>query len=102
MPLGLAQQGLMVYLVFRFKGEQKEQVVAIHDIVKVSISSFAFVYPRDFDLADFDIVSAIEYSKDQALTLEIGIPPASEVKVDFHLPNSVASEDSATIQQFKE
>lgn len=97
MPLGLAQQGLIVYLVFRFKGDQMEQVVAIHDIVKVSLSSFAFTYPSDFELADFDIVNAISLSKTQTLTLGVNIPPTNEVQ-KFHLPNSAEGKISAAIQ----
>lgn len=95
MPLGLAQQGLIVYFVFRFKGAETEEVIAIHDIVKVSLSSFPFTYPTDFELADFDIANAISSSKTQAL--EVNTPPANEVQ-KFNLPNSAEGEDSATRQ----
>lgn len=99
MPLGLAQQNFIVYLVFRFKDSQVEMVVAVHDIVKVSLSSFGFTYPSDFELANFDIVNAISFSKTQAVTLAVeNIPPTSEVKANFHLPNSAEGANSIKIQ----
>lgn len=54
MPLGLALQGVRMYLVCRFKGHDNERSLALHRIRKASASTLAFKRPQEFDLEKYD------------------------------------------------
>ena len=58
MPLGLSQQSNTLILVYRQKGNNDATFVDVSNIHKVTLSTFTFAYPQDFDLQH----SVSEYS----------------------------------------
>ena len=54
MPLGLALQGVRMYLVCRFNGHDNERSLAMHRIQSAKASTLAFVRPQGFDLEKYD------------------------------------------------
>jgi predicted DNA-binding transcriptional regulator YafY len=54
MPLGLAQQGLRLYLVCRFEGYENERSLALHRFHSAKASTLTFERPKDFNLATYD------------------------------------------------
>ena len=54
MPLGLVQQGPILYLVCRFEGYDNERNLALHRIQQATVLPFNFKRPTGFDLANYD------------------------------------------------
>ena len=54
MPLGLAQQGVRLYLVCRYEGYDEERILALHRISLAQVTAHYFDYPADFDLQRYD------------------------------------------------
>jgi predicted DNA-binding transcriptional regulator YafY len=54
MPLGLAQQGVHLYLVCRFEGYDNERSLALHRFISAEAGTMEFKRPKDFDLARYD------------------------------------------------
>ncbi|GHT90247.1 hypothetical protein FACS1894101_2540 [Betaproteobacteria bacterium] len=54
MPLGLAQQGVCLYLVARYRGFDNERILALHRILDVKVSTLTFERPKDFNLKKYD------------------------------------------------
>lgn len=53
MPLGLAQQGVRVYLVCRFKGYGDERSLSLHRIKKCTVTDVGFNRPPSFSLKKY-------------------------------------------------
>ncbi|MEX3926733.1 helix-turn-helix transcriptional regulator [Paraburkholderia sp. BR10936] len=54
MPLGLAQQGVRLYLVCRYKGYAEERILALHRIITASVTTRPFERPTDFNLEQYE------------------------------------------------
>jgi len=54
MPLGLAQQGVRLFLVCRFLGYDNERSLALHRMNKAQATGMTFQRPAEFDLKKFD------------------------------------------------
>lgn len=54
MPLGLAQQGVHLYLVCRFEGYDNERSLALHRFIAAEAGTMTFKRPKEFDLARYD------------------------------------------------
>lgn len=54
MPLGLAQQGVRLYLVCRYKGYAEERILALHRIITASVTTRSFERPTDFNLERYE------------------------------------------------
>jgi len=54
MPLGLAQQGVRLYLVCRYEGYSEERILALHRIQSARATIRSFETPADFDLERYD------------------------------------------------
>lgn len=54
MPLGLAQQGVRLFLICRFLGYDNERSLALHRIAKITSTGIPFERPVDFDLTSYD------------------------------------------------
>ncbi len=54
MPLGLAQQGVRLYLVCRYENYANERILALHRIQSACVTTRGFEPPLDFDLERYD------------------------------------------------
>lgn len=54
MPLGLAQQGVRLYLVCRYENYSNERILALHRIQSACVTTRGFEPPMDFDLERYD------------------------------------------------
>lgn len=54
MPLGLAQQGVRLFMPCRFEGYTDTRNLALHRIQKAACTTLRFTRPADFDLATYD------------------------------------------------
>jgi predicted DNA-binding transcriptional regulator YafY len=54
MPLGLAQQGVHLYLVCRFEGYDNERSLALHRFISAEAGTMTFKRPKEFDLRRYD------------------------------------------------
>lgn len=54
MPLGLAQQGVRLFMPCRFDGYTDTRNLALHRIQKATCTTLRFTRPADFDLATYD------------------------------------------------
>jgi predicted DNA-binding transcriptional regulator YafY len=54
MPLGLAQQGVHLYLVCRFDGYDNERSLALHRFVSAALGTMTFARPTEFELNRYD------------------------------------------------
>lgn len=71
MPLGLAQQGKRLLLVYRELNSKTEKISPINRIRSASVSSFQFDYPNDFDLEKFELKGGFSQGKGQEISLQI-------------------------------
>lgn len=94
MPLGLAQQGLRLYLVCRFKGYDNERSLALHRIVSAKVLTLGFIRPKDFDLQKYDDDGRFGFGDGKRVRLKFRIDKAA----GKHLLESPLSAD----QQVKE
>ena len=53
MPLGLAQQGVRMYLICRFEGYTDERALALHRIEDTQCAGLTFERPKDFSLQKY-------------------------------------------------
>jgi len=54
MPLGLAQQGVTLYLVCRFEGYDNERSLALHRFTSAKTGTLRFERPANFSLEQYD------------------------------------------------
>lgn len=94
MPLGLAQQGVRLYLVCRFEGYDEERILALHRILSAQVTARLFDYPPDFDLQRYDADGNFGMGNGKRIRLLFCI----EKEAGFHLFESPLSQD----QQIKE
>ncbi|WP_318445140.1 helix-turn-helix transcriptional regulator [Photobacterium leiognathi] len=89
MPLGLAQQGVRLYLVCRFDGFDNERTLALHRIKKVVVSTFSFKRPQDFTLEKYDSDGRFGFGEGELCSIEFMITK----KAGFHLLETPLSQD---------
>ncbi|TCW20788.1 helix-turn-helix transcriptional regulator [Vibrio crassostreae] len=89
MPLGLAQQGIRLYLVCRFEGFDNERSLAIHRINDATVSSFNFKRPEGFSLAKYDSDGRFAFGEGEYCNLQFEINKQS----GYHLLETPLSED---------
>ncbi|MBW4048759.1 MAG: WYL domain-containing protein [Proteobacteria bacterium] len=94
MPLGLAQQGPRLYLVWRFDGYDNERNLALHRIAKITASTLTFEYPKDFDLARYDADGRFGYGDGEKVRLTFRI----DKEAGFHLTESPLSKDQSVVE----
>lgn len=73
MPLGLAQQGVVSYLVCRFKGFSNERSLALHRFVEAKKLELSFEYPADFNLEQYDDSGRFGFGNGQYVQLTLKI-----------------------------
>lgn len=89
MPLGLAQQGVNLYLVCRFRNFNNERTLAIHRIRSAEISDLSFERPPEFDLAAYEDEGRFQYGEGRRIRLHFHISKRSGI----HLLESRLSAD---------
>lgn len=89
MPLGLAQQGIRLYLVCRFEGYDNERSLALHRLKKAKATGLSFDRPPEFDLKAYDDEGRFGVSLGDPIKLRIVLAkPAG-----LHLLETPLSED---------
>ncbi len=94
MPLGIAQQGTRTYLVCRYEGYDDERILAMNRFIKVTMSSFSFDYPKDFDLEAFDADGRFGYGSQEKIRLTFRI----DKDEGNHLTESRLSSDQTILE----
>ena len=89
MPLGLAQQGVHLYLVCRFEGYDNERSLALHRFIKVESSSLSFSRPADFDLIQYDNDGRFGFGDGQRVKISFCISKVA----GFHLTEAPLAQD---------
>lgn len=89
MPLGLAQQGVKLYLVCRFEGYDEERILALHRILSAQVTARAFEPPTDFDLEQYDADGNFGFGSGKRIRLRFCI----DKEAGLHLLESPLSED---------
>ncbi|EGR4140885.1 WYL domain-containing protein [Vibrio cholerae] len=89
MPLGLAQQGVRLYLVCRFEGFDNERSLAVHRIDDAQISSFHFKRPEGFSLAKYDSDGRFGFGEGEHCRIQFEIIK----QAGYHLLETPLSED---------
>jgi len=94
MPLGLAQQGVRLYLVCRFQGYQDERTLALHRIRSARASTLTFERPANFDLEKFEAEGQFGFSKKRRVRLHFLV----NKEAGFHLLETPLSKDQAVAE----
>jgi len=77
MPLGLAQQGVRLFLVCRFEGFNDDRTLALHRMQSAKDTSRSFDRPVDFDLERYDNEGRFGFGEGKLIKLKIAVS-------DFH------------------
>ena len=96
MPLGLAQQGVRLFLVCRFEGFDDERTLALHRMQTAKDTHRAFERLTDFDLERYDNEGRVGFGDGKLIKLKIAVS-------DFHrriLEETPLSKDQ-TIEQIR-
>lgn len=89
MPLGLAQQGVRLYLVCRFDGFDNERSLALHRILSAQASTLGFERPAEFDLEKYDADGRFGFGNGTLVRLAFEI----EHEAGLHLTETPLSRD---------
>lgn len=73
MPLGLAQQGAVIYLVCRYQGYTNERSLVLHRIQSAKVSTVVFEPPSEFNLEQYDNDGRFGLGEGQAICLQFCI-----------------------------
>jgi len=97
MPLGLAQQGVHLYLVCRFEGYDNERSLALHRFVRAESSSLSFSRPADFNLAQYDNDGRFGFGDGQRVKISFCISKVA----GFHLTEAPLAADQS-VEEFED
>lgn len=89
MPLGLAQQGVRLYLVCRFEGFDNERSLAVHRINDATVSTFRFKRPEGFSLEKYDSDGRFGFGEGEYCKIQFEI----NKQAGHHLLETPLSED---------
>jgi len=95
MPLGLAQQGELLYLVGRFKGYDNERSLALHRFVSARDTGLHFPRPADFNLARYDADGRFGFGDGRQISLSFRI----NRDAGLHLRESSLSADQVLVEE---
>jgi len=76
MPLGLAQQGPNLYLVFRYSDTAEDRTLALHRMKSAAVSTMTFERPKDFDLENYDRDGRFGFGEGKRVKLSFRIKKA--------------------------
>jgi predicted DNA-binding transcriptional regulator YafY len=97
MPLGLAQQGVHLYLVCRFEGYENERSLALHRFISAEASTLTFKPPKEFDLAKYDDDGRFGFGDGQQIRLGFSISKTA----GYHLLEAKLSLDQV-VEEFED
>lgn len=89
MPLGLAQQGVRLFLVARFDGYDNERSLALHRFTKATATGIGFERPSKFDLKAYDDEGRFGVALGKPVKLKVVLTKAA----GLHLLESPLSKD---------
>ena len=89
MPLGLAQQGVALYLVCRYDGFGDDRNLALHRMESAQISTLTFSRPKNFSLKQYELDGHFGYGEGKLIRLKFQI----EKRSGAHLLEMRLSED---------
>lgn len=95
MPLGLAQQGVRLFLVVRFEGFENERSLALHRLQSVTATTLNFVPPKDFSLEKFDDDGRFGFGEGRYVSLSFVITKAA----GLHLIETPLSDDQNVVER---
>lgn len=94
MPLGLVQQGVVLYLVCRFEKFHNERILALHRISAATLSGLTFNYPKDFSLTQYDLDGHFGFGAGKRINLNFKIAKDAGA----HLLETPLSENQQVIE----
>ena len=94
MPLGLAQQGVHLYLVCRFEGYDNERSLALHRFISAEAGTMTFKRPKEFDLSKYDDDGRFGFGDGQRIQLSFCIAK----QAGYHLLEAKLSADQVVEQ----
>ncbi len=94
MPLGLAQQGQVLYLVGRFEGYDNERSLALHRFESARETTLGFRRPPEFDFSQYDRDGRFGYGYGKQIRLTFCI----DRQAGMHLLEARLSEDQRVIE----
>lgn len=97
MPLGLAQQGVHLYLVCRFEGYENERSLALHRFVSAEAGTMTFKRPSEFDLTKYDDDGRFGFGEGQRVKLSFCITK----EAGYHLLEAKLSADQV-VEEFED
>ena len=89
MPLGLAQQGVRLYLVCRYRDRDDERSLAVNRIISAKATTFTFDRPGNFDLQKYDDDGRFGFGEGKRIRLTFRISK----RAGLHLLESPLSKD---------
>lgn len=95
MPLGLAQQGVHLYLVCRFDGYDNERSLALHRFISAEAGTMTFRRPKEFDLRRYDDDGRFGFGEGKRVHLSFCINKAA----GYHLLEARLSDDQV-VEEF--
>lgn len=96
MPLALAQQGAVIYLVVRYEGFEDNRLLALHRIKKADVSTFTFERPKAFNLKQYLDEGYLGFSRDGGkVCLTFSITRSA----GFHLTETPLSTDQKILEE---
>ncbi|MDP2126630.1 MAG: WYL domain-containing protein [Pseudohongiella sp.] len=97
MPLGLAQQGVLLYLVCRFDGYDNERSLALHRFIAAEAGTMTFTRPKEFDLSKYDDDGRFGFGEGQRVKLSFCIAK----NAGYHLLEAKLSADQV-VEEFQD
>jgi len=89
MPLGLAQQGVHLYMVCRFEGFDNERTLALHRFISAEAGTMTFERPKGFDLRRYDDDGRFGFGEGERIKLSFCI----NIAAGNHLLEARLSDD---------
>ena len=82
MPLGLAQQGVRLFMPCRFEGYQDTRNLALHRIKSAASTGLPFDRPEEFDLATYDDEGHFAFGKGDPIQITLWVTPGLKLLLE--------------------
>jgi len=82
MPLGLAQQGVRLFMPCRFFGYEDTRNLALHRIKSASSTGLPFDRPTDFDLQTYDDDGHFAFGKGDLIQINLWVSPGLKLLLE--------------------